>query len=116
MDISGCDRSTIAQSNPHSGQWLVRKNTVHRLMKYFLVKHQGSTILDVGCGNGWMANGFAKRGFQVCAIDLNYAARYILLNKGNFTSIHDRAEPKNEKQYVNLFMLPFYSLEYLPSS
>jgi hypothetical protein len=40
----------IAQSDPHSGQWLVRKNTVHRLMKYFLVKHQGSTMWDVIMG------------------------------------------------------------------
>jgi ubiquinone/menaquinone biosynthesis C-methylase UbiE len=62
----------IAKSDPHSAQWLVRKNSFHRFVQYLIAQHSGSTILDVGCGNGWMANGLAKRGFQVCAIDLNY--------------------------------------------
>ena len=30
------------------------------------------TILDVGCGNGWMAHGLAREGFHICAVDLNY--------------------------------------------
>jgi Methylase involved in ubiquinone/menaquinone biosynthesis len=62
----------IAKSNPHSAQWQVRKNSFHRLVQYLIARHPGSAILDVGCGNGWMANGLAEKGFQVCAIDLNY--------------------------------------------
>lgn len=63
---------TIAKSDPHSAQWQVRKNSFHRLMQYLNTHHPGSAILDVGCGNGWMANGLAKEGFHVCAVDLNY--------------------------------------------
>jgi ubiquinone/menaquinone biosynthesis C-methylase UbiE len=62
----------ITKSDPHYAQWLVRKNSFHRLVQYLIVHHPGSTILDVGCGNGWMANGFVNNGFQVCAIDLNH--------------------------------------------
>jgi Methylase involved in ubiquinone/menaquinone biosynthesis len=62
----------IAKSDPHSAQWQVRKNSFHRLVQYLIARHPGSAILDVGCGNGWMANGLAEKGFQVCAIDLNY--------------------------------------------
>jgi ubiquinone/menaquinone biosynthesis C-methylase UbiE len=63
----------VAQSDPHYAQWSVRRNSFHRLVQYLTVQHPGSTILDVGCGNGWMAGGLAKKGFQVCGIDLNYS-------------------------------------------
>ncbi len=62
----------IAESDPHSAQWLVRKKSFHRFVQYLIAQHPGSSILDIGCGSGWMANGLAKKGFQVCAIDLNY--------------------------------------------
>jgi ubiquinone/menaquinone biosynthesis C-methylase UbiE len=62
----------IGKSDPHSAQWQVRKNSLHRLVQYLITEHPGSTILDVGCGNGWMTNRLVKKGFQVCAIDLNY--------------------------------------------
>jgi ubiquinone/menaquinone biosynthesis C-methylase UbiE len=62
----------IGKIDPHSSQWLIRKNSLHRLAQYLITQYPGSTILDVGCGNGWMTNGLVKEGFQVCAIDLNY--------------------------------------------
>jgi 2-polyprenyl-6-hydroxyphenyl methylase / 3-demethylubiquinone-9 3-methyltransferase len=34
-----------------------------------VVRHGASTILDVGCGAGFVSNGFAKNGFQVTGVD-----------------------------------------------
>ena len=62
----------IGKRDPHFAQWQVRKNSFHRLVQYLIAHHPGSAILDVGCGNGWMAHGLAKEGFHVCAVDLNY--------------------------------------------
>jgi len=62
----------IANGDPHSAQWQVRKDSFRRFVQYLLAQHPGSAILDVGCGNGWMAHGLAKEGFDVCAVDLNY--------------------------------------------
>ena len=62
----------MAKSDPHSAQWQIRKNTFHRFAHYLITQHPGCTLLDVGCGNGWMVHGLAKEGFQVCAVDLNY--------------------------------------------
>ncbi len=33
--------------------------------------HAGGRLLDVGCGNGWSAFAFARRGFNVMGVDLN---------------------------------------------
>jgi 2-polyprenyl-3-methyl-5-hydroxy-6-metoxy-1,4-benzoquinol methylase len=62
----------MAKSDPHYAQWQVRKNSFRKLTHYLMTHHPGCTLLDLGCGNGWMDNGLAEKGFQVCAVDLNY--------------------------------------------
>jgi ubiquinone/menaquinone biosynthesis C-methylase UbiE len=65
------DLPDIDRSDPHAPQWEIRKRSLKRLIGYLSLHAPGSTLLDLGCGNGWMANGFARAGFSVCALDLN---------------------------------------------
>ena len=62
----------IGHGDQHYGQWRVRKKSFRRLLHYLETKYPFGTILDMGSGNGWMANAFAESGFYVCGLDLNY--------------------------------------------
>jgi len=45
----------IAASHPHYNEWLIRKRSCNKLLRY--IKRHGHlcNILEVGCGNGWLA-------------------------------------------------------------
>lgn len=45
----------IETSHPLSKEWVVRKKTTKRLIQYLNLT-QPKTILEVGCGNGWLAH------------------------------------------------------------
>ena len=58
----------IASNHPHHHEWQIRAQSARRLIEYLRKRKMGS-ILDVGCGTGWLANrmsDFAK----VVAIDV----------------------------------------------
>lgn len=52
-------------------EWDVRKKTMDRLIKYFSKKEK-QTILEIGCGNGWLSNAIAsKTNNSIIALDIN---------------------------------------------
>lgn len=52
-------------------EWDVRKKTMDSLVKYFS-KGKKQTILEIGCGNGWLANAISvKTGNSLIALDVN---------------------------------------------
>ncbi|HEY3430181.1 MAG TPA: methyltransferase domain-containing protein, partial [Cyclobacteriaceae bacterium] len=60
----------IKSGHPHRSEWLLRKNSMQRLLKY--VQKKGfKNILDIGCGNGWMSKHLADTRAQVIALDIN---------------------------------------------
>ncbi len=55
-----------------SAEWKMRAYSSKRLLTYLTQKHAiDCTILDVGCGNGWLSNKLALAGFQVIGVDVN---------------------------------------------
>lgn len=63
----------ISDSNPYAREWKWRKRSFGRFLKY-LPKNSNLRILDLGCGNGWMANQLAQNpNWDVWAADLNKA-------------------------------------------
>lgn len=62
----------IDKNDPYYGEWELRLIAAMRLHKYLLEKKRALKILDIGCGNGWMANLMSQvYHSQVFAIDVN---------------------------------------------
>jgi SAM-dependent methyltransferase len=64
---------SISADSPYVKEWRWRKRSFERLKKHLSAKTSGSIrILDLGCGNGWMANRLAENPrWDVSAVDLN---------------------------------------------
>lgn len=62
----------IHTGHVHYKEWLVRRRSAKRLFTYLSKKKKPLSILEVGCGNGWLS---AKMGLialtQVTGIDIN---------------------------------------------
>lgn len=110
----------IASNHPHYKEWLARKKSLDRLVKYIRGMKRPVRILEVGCGNGWLAHrlaeipGTAVTGFDINQEELRQAMR-VFGKKPNlqFRSVNPFSFKKNEKHYdVVVFAA---SLQYFPS-
>ncbi|RMG31202.1 MAG: class I SAM-dependent methyltransferase [Methanobacteriota archaeon] len=54
---------------PHLEEWKVRLQSAKRLLRY--LGKEEATVLDVGCGNGWLSSLLARHGFHVTGVDIN---------------------------------------------
>lgn len=62
----------IDKAHQHYKEWLVRKESSSRLIKYLLAEQRAIEILEVGSGNGWLAAKLsAIPSSGVTAIDIN---------------------------------------------
>ena len=62
----------VEPGHPLRGEWGIRAESLGRLSRYLRRLGKGLTLLDVGCGNGWMSHGLAHiPGCEVFALDLN---------------------------------------------
>lgn len=58
--------------HPHYAEWQIRKRSAARLINYLHKKQRPLNILEVGCGNGWLAAKIADvPGVNVTGIDIN---------------------------------------------
>jgi ubiquinone/menaquinone biosynthesis C-methylase UbiE len=62
----------VTASHPHYKEWLLRKNSCYKLKRYIKQHSKICNILEVGCGNGWLAAQLASvtKG-SVTGIDIN---------------------------------------------
>jgi len=73
-------------SHPLKKEWRVRKKSFYKLIKYFSTTGN-KMFLEIGCGNGWLANGIAADtnnvviGLDLNQIELKQAARIFGNNK-----------------------------------
>jgi ubiquinone/menaquinone biosynthesis C-methylase UbiE len=82
----------ISRTHSHYKEWSIRRQSSHRLMNYLKSKGNSLLILEVGCGNGWLAAQLANlENAQVFAIDTNKEeiaqAKRVFLNP-NLQFIH----------------------------
>jgi SAM-dependent methyltransferase len=55
-----------------AAEWKIRRDSCNRLKKYLANKSGPLRILEVGCGNGWLANQLAQlKNAEVTGIDIN---------------------------------------------
>jgi ubiquinone/menaquinone biosynthesis C-methylase UbiE len=90
---------SIRSSHIHYGEWQVRKRSSSRLIRYLKNKNKPLSILEVGCGNGWLTGKLAElknstvTGTDINTAELNQAERVFSKRanmhfaKGDFKSI-----------------------------
>lgn len=73
----------------HQKEWILREESLSYFIKYIKTK-KNSNILEIGCGNGWLANQIVQNSeAEVYALDLNevelqQGGRVFLNNRLNF--------------------------------
>ncbi|MBK7936300.1 MAG: class I SAM-dependent methyltransferase [Lewinellaceae bacterium] len=66
----------VPDSSPFLREWALRRRSLGRLERYLTRRFSGAParILDLGCGNGWMANRLAGNpDWKILAMDVNEA-------------------------------------------
>src|SRR3954466_2828024 len=46
----------IAPTHTHHKEWLSRRRSARRLVRYLAGKRRPLEVLDIGCGNGWLSH------------------------------------------------------------
>jgi SAM-dependent methyltransferase len=71
----------VPASDPHRAEWLARGASARRLTAYFRRQRRPLRILDLGCGNGWLAAALSRlpaaavHGVDTNGFELAQAAR-----------------------------------------
>jgi ubiquinone/menaquinone biosynthesis C-methylase UbiE len=62
----------VAAAHPYYGEWQVRKRSARMLVKALEAPRTPLSVLEVGCGNGWLARQVAQvPGMRVTGLDIN---------------------------------------------
>lgn len=62
----------VDKEHPHRQEWAIRQKGLERLLEYRRKHPSIKSILDLGCGNGWMSNALARQsGATVIGLDMN---------------------------------------------
>jgi ubiquinone/menaquinone biosynthesis C-methylase UbiE len=63
----------INPAHTHYREWMMRKKSSRRFINYLSVKQKRLSILEIGCGNGWLAHSLsAIPGAEVTGLDINF--------------------------------------------
>lgn len=58
--------------HPQSTEWRLRKTSAVKLISYLRKRHKTKSLLEIGCGNGWLSHALASSlTADVCALDIN---------------------------------------------
>lgn len=61
----------IDRDNPQREEWAIRANSLQKIIRHLSRLPSRENLLDVGCGNGWLANRLSQIGINVVALDAN---------------------------------------------
>lgn len=101
----------------HRQQWSVRAKISRKLISYLQRAKEGPKIMDLGCGNGWLAAKMAEiEGSQVVGVDINMleleqAAKNFSHKNLDFFfgDIYEDIFPKKEFDHIILFdVIPYF--------
>ena len=64
----------ISTSHPHFKEWLIRKESSQKLLRWLRKKSKPIDILEIGCGNGWLSHQLATiPSSMVIGTDINFS-------------------------------------------
>lgn len=109
----------IEPAHVHYHEWQVRKRSSDRLINYLGKKNKSLSILEVGCGNGWLSARIAAlgnsmvTGIDINNIELNQAMRVF----AGVTNLHFEAGGIYDFQPFRKFddVIFAASIQYFPS-
>lgn len=62
----------VSDTHQYAAEWKIRKASCEKLMNYIKAKQECLSILEVGCGNGWLSNQLSLiKDCQVTGLDVN---------------------------------------------
>ena len=61
----------VTDGHPLANEWRARSASASRLTRYLSRRPKPLTILELGCGNGWLSNFMSKSGHRVVGVDKN---------------------------------------------
>ncbi|UCH65141.1 MAG: class I SAM-dependent methyltransferase [Ignavibacterium sp.] len=101
---------SVPPYNLHYKEWVLRKITSDRFIRYLKQKRNGLILLDVGCGNGWFTSLIAKSntsevyGIDVNKLEIEQAARVFNLQNLHFVygNLFDDIFPKKSFDMITL--------------
>ena|SRR6186713_1258209 len=110
----------IHPGHTHSKEWLLRKRSCKRMVRYLGSKGRNREILEIGCGNGWFSHHLAEiPGARVTALDINFTelqqAARVFSDDPNLHFIHGdiRSGILGEAEFD--YILFAASIEFFPS-
>src|SRR5215467_13900511 len=63
---------SVPTNHPHFKEWAIRKKSCDQFIRYLESKKTILSILEVGCGNGWLSYQLSRiPGSKVIAVDIN---------------------------------------------
>lgn len=68
---SDAEVEKLPYSKKQESEWKLRSKSAERFGNYITNNHSNSSLLEVGCGNGWFSYLCAKHTKSVCGVDLN---------------------------------------------
>ncbi|HEY6505734.1 MAG TPA: class I SAM-dependent methyltransferase [Chitinophagaceae bacterium] len=106
--------------HPHYKEWQLRQESAQRLIDYLKKKKQLLTILEIGCGNGWLSHRLAAiPGSKVIGTDINFTevqqAAKVFQDKPNLHFIYGHAETGIFEDMQFDIILFAASIQYFPS-
>ena len=83
----------LPAEHPHCREWVMRKRSAQRLVRYLSNRKKSLDVLEVGCGNGWLTHQLAELpGAKVVGTDINFTelqqAARVFSNDPNLRFIH----------------------------
>lgn len=64
---------SVGKKHVHYLEWIVRKNSAKKLLSYLSQNKKSKTILELGCGNGWLSAKLANlNNTIVTGMDINH--------------------------------------------
>lgn len=100
-------------------EWRVRKQSLERLVAYLSKKNKPLEILEIGCGNGWLAAKLSEDqrthviGLDINRVDINQAER--VFRRKNLEFICGQFKPGMFKEIKFDIILFAASIQYFPS-
>ena len=110
---------SINRKHPHFSEWQIRKNSAEKLGRYILFQGRDLTILEPGCGNGWLAHYLSRiPGTNVTGCDINEEeldqARRVFVNTPNLQFIRGDLSSIETSRGFDLVVFAA-SIQYFPS-